>query len=238
VAWLVRWRLPAAHPLTGTIVLVNPPADLMTSPGGANTAANWDVNGDGINDFSFVDRYPNTMPGGYGVIWQLNMNPAVGREPTNGVISYAGPFIRYVFALGYSATIGPGDSRFSTQTQVTLGSKYSYGALGVNTTAGLPRAALTGRFHRAPFVSRDSRFQAADGTHYGWIRIRVNAGVIDFYDAGYQTTPNESITPTLEPVMPEPRTMALLAMGAVGILGAVTKSRRKTQRSGISSLVR
>jgi len=47
----------------GTVVVVNPPADLTNSPGGANTTANWDVNSDGTVDFVFNNRYPNTTSG-------------------------------------------------------------------------------------------------------------------------------------------------------------------------------
>jgi hypothetical protein len=210
----------------GTIVLVNPPADLTNVPGGANTAANWDVNGDGINDFRFTDRYPNTAQGGYGVIWQMNMNPAVGTESTNGLISYDGSFVRYAYALGFGTIIGPGDPRFSTQAQVVLGSKYSYGNAGVNYYGGFAAGGPNGSVTPGTYAFAGFRFQAADGTHYGWIRLRVNAGVIDFSDAGYESTPNASIIPILEPPIPEPGTLALLAFGAVGVIGTVTKRRR------------
>jgi hypothetical protein len=53
----------------GTIVDVNPPTDLTNVPGGGNVTRNWDVNSDGVIDFTFLDRYPNTPPGGTGVIW-------------------------------------------------------------------------------------------------------------------------------------------------------------------------
>ena len=72
----------------GTIITVSTPADLTNSPGGANTSVNWDVNGDAINDFLFLNRYPNTTPGDYGVIWQMNMNGAVA---ANGMHRLHGP---------------------------------------------------------------------------------------------------------------------------------------------------
>ena len=212
----------------GTIVLVDPPPDLTNVPGGSTTSVVWDVNSDGFNDFVFTNRYPNTAPGGYGVIWQLNMNPFGSTGSTNGLISYAGAFVRYAYALGFGATIGPGDPRFSTQTQVTLGSKYSYGNAGVNYYGGFAANGPNGSVAPGTFAFAGFRFQAADGTHYGWLRLRVNAGVLDFADAGYETTPNQSIVPILEPPpCPEPGTMALLAFGAVGVIGMVVKRRRQ-----------
>src|SRR4051812_32832924 len=78
----------------GSIVVVNPPADLTNTPGGANTTTTWDVDTDGTADFLFNNRYPNTTSGS-GVIWQQNMNPATaGLAPTNGLISYLGFFVR------------------------------------------------------------------------------------------------------------------------------------------------
>lgn len=208
----------------GTIVFVNPPSDLTNIPGGTTTTRSWDVNGDGTSDFIFQNRYPNTPPGGYGVVWQMNMNPlATG----NGLLSYDGQFIRYAHAVNVYQTIGPGRPGFSTQSQVALGSKYSYGsAAGKNYYGGFASgfdyqgdgylAVSPGTFAYAGF-----RFQAADGTHYGWIRLRVNAGIIDFDIAAYNTTPNQPIA-----TVPEPGTMALLAMGAIGVISAVTRRRR------------
>ena len=102
----------------GAIRQVFPPPDLANVAGGPNTTAVWDVNGDGTFDFSFNNRYPNTAPGGYGVIWQLNMNPFGGTAATNGLVSYAGAFVRYAFALDAGTMVGPGNTNFSTQTQV------------------------------------------------------------------------------------------------------------------------
>ena len=205
-----------------TVVLVNPPADLMTNPGGPNTTANWDVNGDGITDFGFLDRYPNTAPGGYGVIWQMNMLTT----SASGVISYDGPFVRYAYALGFGTLIGPGDPRFSTQASaIVLGSKYSYGIAGANYYGGFAASGPNGSVPPGTFAFVGFRFNAVDGTHYGWLRLRVNAGIIDFADAGYETTPDQPIIPILEPPMPEPGMLALMAIGAVGVIGAIAKRR-------------
>ena len=176
------------------------------------------MNGDGIFDFQFRDRYPNTAPGSTGVIWQA----AVFTASINGIVSYAGPNIRYAYALNYGDFVGsfsPGIAESGNQA-ITLGSRYSYGSANVYYYGGFANAAVgvaPGTFAFAGF-----RFMAADGIHYGYIRLRVSPGVIDFDFAAYETTPGEPIG---EPV-PEPGTMALLAFGAVGVIGAIAKRRR------------
>ena len=61
-------------------------------------------------------------------------------------------------------------------------------------------------------------------THYGWILLSVSAGSIDFVSAAYQATANTAI---LAGAVPEPGTMAALALGAVSVLGAVVRRRRQ-----------
>ena len=208
-----------------TIMLVNPPPDLTNSPGGPTTFANWDVNGDGTNDFFFQNRYPNTAPGNAGVVWQLSIVPLA----SNGVISYLGPNIRYAFALHYGEFVSPGDPRFSTTASETivLGSKYGYAGAGQYYYGGFAAGGPNGSVAPGQIAFAGFRFQAADGTHYGWVRLSVNAGIIDFADAAYETTPNQLIPFPLDPPMPEPGTLALLAMGAIGVIGAVAKRRRQ-----------
>jgi hypothetical protein len=191
----------------GSVVQVAPPPDLTNTIGNpASTTESWDVNLDGIVDFNFQNRYPNS---GSQVNWQLNFYPIVG---TNGVIGYSGPFIYYANALSFGSPINAGSS-FQTASQVCLGSNYGgtlYGGFafqvppGTNAYAGF-------------------RFTAADGVHFGWVFLNVNAGIIDFTSAAYESTPGVAITAG---AVPEPGTAALLALGAVGVLGAVAKRRR------------
>ena len=68
------------------------------------------------------------------------------------------------------------------------------------------------------------RFNLPDGTHYGWILLSINAGIIDFTRAAYETTPNTAIATG---AVPEPSTLAGLAVGAVALVGAVAKRRRR-----------
>jgi hypothetical protein len=150
------------------------------------------------------------------------MSPAVGTELTNGLLSYSGPFIRYAYAFQGFIQVNPGDPRFSTQTQVALGSRYSYGSAGANYYGGFVGGQSEGSVPPGTFAFAGFRFAAADGTHYGFIRLSVSAGVIDFDYARYETTPGVGI---ISPV-PEPGTLALLALGAVGVIGAVRRRRR------------
>lgn len=215
----------------GNIIEIFTPPDLINVPGGANTTFLWDVNGDGTNDFRFVNRYPNTAPGDYGFIWQLRMDPT---SASNGLLSYSGQFQRYAFGLDHYVFFGPERTGFSTQSQVVLGSRYSYGGGGSYYYFGGFAAGLGDRgngyrsVHPGQFAFVGFRFRAADGTHYGWIRLSVNAGIIDFDTAAYNTTPNGQIaTYHTDPLIPEPGTLALLAVGAVGVVGAVIKRRLK-----------
>ncbi|MDQ6862013.1 MAG: PEP-CTERM sorting domain-containing protein [Verrucomicrobiota bacterium] len=204
----------------GAPVLVNPPPDLTNTIGNAvTTTVNWDVNNDGIIDFTFTNRYPNSST--TGVVWQLNMNPAAGTAATNGVVSYQGAFVRYAFALAANTPINSA-SAFSTGTQITLGSRYSSGGVQQN-YGGFAAAIPPGTMAFAGF-----RFTAADGVHYGWVQLSVNAGIIRFSRAGYETTPGVPILAGTGAAVPEPSTLAMLAVGAVGVVGAAIKRRRRS----------
>ena len=201
-----------------SIVVVATPADFVVTPGTATVSVNWDVNGDGINDFTFNYRYPNTASPGPGVIWQANMNPFTGSQAANGVIGYTGPFVRYGSALASGFSIGTGGA-FSTVTQVTLGSRYLSG--GVPTYyGGFANSVPPGTQAYAGFRFNDSGGQV----HYGWILLSVRAGSIDFVSAAFESTTGTAI---LAGAVPEPGTMAALALGAVGFVGAVVRRRRQ-----------
>jgi hypothetical protein len=211
----------------GSIVTVNPPPDSITTPGVDLLPFAWDVNNDGASDFLFRNRFPNTLPGDLGVVWQENMSPFTGTAATNGLISYDGAFIRYAFALAPGFLIGPANTDFSTSAQVTLGSRYSYGSAGIFNYGGFaagPNA--NGAVAPGTFAFAGFRFTATDGTHFGWIKLAVTDGVIDFVNAAYESTPDTAIMAGDIGAIPEPGTMALLALGAAGILGTTIKRRR------------
>lgn len=216
----------------GAIINVNTPADLTNTPGGGGAIPNfstftgtyafWDVNGDGTNDFEFTNRYPNTAAGSYGVVWQMGMNaPTTATTSTSGVVGYQGAFVRYGSALNAGVSIGTGGA-FSTAQQLVLGSQYSYGPDGIYNYGGFANSVAPGTQRYAGF-----RFNAADGTHYGWIQLSVNAGIIDFTNAAYESTPGVAILTGAAAAVPEPGTMAALAFGAATVAGTVIKRRRK-----------
>ena len=188
----------------------------------------WDVNNDGTADFLFQSRYPDTAPGTTGVVWQQNMNPATAAlATTNGLISYLGAFVQYAFALGAGVNVGPTNTNFSTVTHIVLGSRYNSGSAS-SYYGGFAANGPNGSVAPGTFAFVGFRFNAADGVHFGYLRVAVSAGLIDFDNVGamraaYESTPNTAI---LTGAVPEPGTMALLALGAAGIVGTVVKRRR------------
>ncbi len=216
--------LAAASTAYGTVVQVAIPLDFNVAAGTATAPpVNWDVNGDGINDFTFTYRFPNTATGS-GVIWQANMNPFTGSSATNGVLGYQGAFVRYAEAFTLGTSFGPTPPTntpvvsFSTATQVTLGSRYLSGSV----------PSFYGGFATGPTPPGTQayvgfRFSIGGQTNFGWLLLSVNAGSIDFVSAAYETTPNTAI---VAGAVPEPSTLAFLSLGAVGVLGAISRRRR------------
>lgn len=215
----------------GAIVNVTTPANMTTAPGATTTLANWDVDGDGVADFQFQDRYNNTDPnaGAAGVVWQLRMNAATtALASTNNVIGYgASAAFKYATALTLGTTISSAGAFSGGATTLILGSQYTLGygdrtnyggfAAGPNATTG---AVAPGTNAYAGF-----RFASGGNTYYGWIQLSVNAGVLNFVNAAYNNTPGTAINAGARAV-PEPGSMAALAMGAAAVVGAVAKRRR------------
>lgn len=69
------------------------------------------------------------------------------------------------------------------------------------------------------------RFQNGVDPHYGWIKLEVDriAGAANILGYAYELRPGESI---LAGAVPDPSTIALLAIGAAGIWGLLRKKYR------------
>ncbi len=208
-------------------VLVTPPPDSTIVPGAPNAAFNWDVNSDGIMHFIFLNRYPNIDPAaGDGVIWQLRMNPFAGSASTNGLLGYgSASTFKYAFALGNGSFIGPASTGFTLTSTVILGSQYAYSGVA-SLYGGFAAGGPNGSVNPGVPAFAGFRFTAADGTHYGWLQLSVNAGNIDFISAAYNATLGIGIAAGATTAVPEPSTLAMLSLGAAGVLGAVVRRRR------------
>ena len=69
------------------------------------------------------------------------------------------------------------------------------------------------------------RFNVGADTFYGWVQLSVGPGSIDFISAAYNASPGTSIAAG---AIPEPSSLALLALGATGIAGLVLNKRRRS----------
>jgi hypothetical protein len=195
----------------GDIVVVTPPDDLpnlgegTVNPGpGDFDPAPFDMNGDGTDDFGFNFRNIDSAT----FEWQANW---FGIEAASGVVGYTGLFYDYADNLSAGTEIGPASTFFGeggapgTETQVFLGSEYFYAPYG-----GFGSIDSTVR----GFIG--VKFEAAGETHYGWLDIEAGEelGLI-FYGAAYNSTPGEPIGAG---EVPEPGSLALLALGAAALL--------------------
>ena len=201
----------------GTVVTVAVPTNLTTTAGTVTgpTAA-WDVNGDGTTDFTFSIRYPN----GTGVAWQDNMTGAAG----NAVLGY-GTASTYRYGSAFSAgtiisATAPTGTAFSTALQTIMGSVYDGTPYGGFAFTGAPG---TGSVAAGNLSYAGFKFTVGANTYFGWLQMSANAGAMNFVSAAYNNTPGASINAGQ---VPEPGTLAGLAMGAVALGGAAWKRRR------------
>ena len=167
-----------------------------------------DLNGDGVNDFRFVGETP--FSGGFYVEPQ-NQNGALGYPADR----FSSAYLARRLAAGndISATTSPGllYVGFNPQPLSSITGPY----LLYNFSRGGDGG---GEFVTTPLGQREGyvgvQFFAADGLHYGWIRVRggeYNDGRI--LDYAYNTVPGQ---PIAAGAVPEPSTWALFALGAAG----------------------
>lgn len=190
----------------GAVVFVAPPTDILpASFPAANTTRTWDVNGDGVTDFTFSFRQPQSTM----VDWQAN----VFALANSAVLGYMGPFFPYAYRLMYGDVVhdgGPFIPGTASGVQVIIGSRYAdtdYGQFQPPNSTG--------------FIG--FQFTAGGQTFNGYLQLKAarNFG-IDFIHAAYDNTPNTPIV-----VIPEPGTLALLGFGAAGIAAVAARKKLK-----------
>ncbi len=169
-----------------------------------------DINGDGVNDFRFVGENP--FSGGL-YLEPQNQNGVLGypESPARGLFRVRRLLAGADISAGATATglewVGYQPNPTSSVTGPYLLYNLSNGGDG------------GGEFARANSMQTEGyvgvQFYAADGLHYGWIRVRggnYNDGRI--LDYAYNTVPGQSISAG---AVPEPSTWALIGVGAFAL---------------------
>lgn len=206
----------------GNVVVVTPPPTLAppTVPLPETTTSQgvsefWDVNNDGIDDFQFTFRQPQTAGS---LDWQANVFAQTG--VTFGAL---GTTFFYVQRFNAGDTIGPSPNVIPTAQQGILASRFATTSYG-------------------NFLSPNSRgfmgfqFTTMAGSFFGYLELKATKAPaggqpgIQFFSAAYDNTP---LTPIMAgaTAVPEPGTLAMLAFGAAGVL-TVQQRRKRKQRAG------
>jgi hypothetical protein len=195
----------------GAIVSANLPTNIFPAsfPTGSTTTVSWDVNGDGINDFNFSFRQPESTTG---VDWQANIYAFAN----SAVLGYVGPYFPYAgrFTNGQAIAAGGGNT---FQPGVAAGTQIIIASIYAGTTYGQFQPP-----NSTGFIG--FQFTVGANTFNGYIQLKTSRSFgIDFISAFYNDTPGGAITAGQ---VPEPGTLALLAFGAVGVAGAIAKRRK------------
>jgi hypothetical protein len=149
-----------------------------------------DLNGDGTPDFSFQLSYfftsygsfigfdggPISGGGAYGpyLVWGLGMNSTLFQRFSNGTILPFGTFI---------GSPSPTNSLWNSPDQST-----AIATLWIGPT----QRGLSGPLANVGVGYIGVRFYAADGWHYGWIRVR-STPVVEVVDWAYESRPDAPI---------------------------------------------
>lgn len=191
----------------GTIAHVTAPEDFGTFQGGNLPV---DLDGDGSNDFNFVS--------------------------TRGDFSVDGPSLNAVLALP-AGGLDLGGWAVPVREGATVRAELPDGLVWyetIHTQYGSLPALLTScmdvgciGFFTGENAYLGVRFQAADGTHYGWMRLElpyvgINGGYVREW--AYETRPD---TPIL---VPEPSTVVVLIGGGVWLMSFGFSSRSRVSR--------
>lgn len=204
----------------------------------------WDVNGDGIQDFELVNagtfprtyRYPSTILTNVWVSGSVAANQVQSFESTTYYYYddiYLGPLV-YPTTYSFLDQLSPGEIIRDAVDTSRFGSFFIETNLALRGSGGFydPEGweGATGLF--------GFRFEAADGTHFGWGRASLEiqgtpeqpVTVATLHDWAYETVPDQSIKAAS---LPEPGTGTFLLVG-LGAAGVAEHRRRRRARGEAS----
>jgi hypothetical protein len=186
---------------------------LMNIPIGPTDVIGLNLDGDGANDFSFINAFVSdsgTPADPLDDIYQLDLNTGTN----SAVTTFIGDpfFITVLSALGPGVQL-PGSESFSSGTFKMAGAPFSQWG-GVHGYAGLA-------------------FDISGQTHYGWARLSVGTNPLlsaTLHDWAYEEFPNTPIATGEGGIaVPEPGALGLLALGAAGLAAYRRRGGRRPE---------
>ncbi len=219
--------LAGASQSYGAVVVVANPANITGHAPAATdtgTRVNIDLNGDGQRDLSILYRNLSETGGAFLLSYVIAGTTAVPGSTVGSYISSStGSNQAYAFALGSGTTVGSSSS-FYQKTGYFTHLVTNYAGKNYGFTSYLGKAG-TPEFVGFKFLTTGGQ------TDYGYIELETDAyvsaanpGGIKFIRLAYETTGASIVTNAV----PEPGSLAALAVGAAACVGVGLKRRRST----------
>lgn len=225
------------------VVYTNYSGALYTDTNTADTLAtnySFDVNGDGINDFTLAVRNEgSTSSANYAVILAGLNNNNTTLSPVNIVgTSAQGANALYIYPSRLTTGTISAARTFKTLSLTVNGSYLQAGTFAFG--AGFTNSKWKTNATKSGYMGFS--FTYGGGLHYGFIGLTVgpqglgsNSRAISIGGIGYETTANTAITVSggfgavPNAVAPEPSSIAMLALGAGGL--AAYRQRRRSKKA-------